>query len=368
MTVNRFDFAQLKATKTDEGFLIDQPIVGRVGIQVYQNADGTVTREFRPPEEVFNQDSLASFKGKPVTDGHPEKPVTARNYKDLAAGAMLSAGKEDGDFVRAELIIQDDQLIDKVMKGGKRQLSLGYKVDLDPTPGEWNGEKYDAIQRNIRVNHVAVVGAARAGAMARLNLDRADAVQLDEKESAEMTDKVMGQVRLDNGLTYEAAPEVIHALESLRSDADVLKTNLETAKKQVETLSGERDTLKARVDGFAAELDKVKADAMEAARAEVKARADLEKVAADFKIDCNGKSNREIKELAIKSLRADADLTGKSDEYVQAAFDMAVSMRVDDAMAKQRQTVNNTDGNDKQVSSSQEAYNAYMANLSKGAK
>ena len=200
MTVNRFDFAQLKATKTDEGFLVDLPIVGRVGIQVYQNADGTVTREFRPPEEVFNADSLASFKGKPVTDGHPDTPVTAKNYKDLAAGSMLSEGKEDGDFVRAELIIQDDKLIDKITNGGKRQLSLGYKVDLDNTPGEFNGEKYDAIQRNIRVNHVAVVGAARAGNMARLNLDRADAVQL-EKESAEMTDKVMGQVRLDNGLT-----------------------------------------------------------------------------------------------------------------------------------------------------------------------
>ena len=41
-------------------------------------------------------------------------------------------------------------------------------------PGEWNGEPYDAIQTNIRVNHLALVAVARAGDDARLNMDSQD--------------------------------------------------------------------------------------------------------------------------------------------------------------------------------------------------
>ncbi len=38
----------------------------------------------------------------------------------------------------------------------------------------WKGQHYDAIQRNIRVNHLALVRKARAGDQARLNLDSRD--------------------------------------------------------------------------------------------------------------------------------------------------------------------------------------------------
>lgn len=54
MTYLRYDRATIRAAVTDEGFLVDSPVVGRVGIQLYENADGTVRREFRPPEEVLS--------------------------------------------------------------------------------------------------------------------------------------------------------------------------------------------------------------------------------------------------------------------------------------------------------------------------
>lgn len=41
----------------------------------------------------------------------------------------------------------------------------------DETPGVWNGQPYDAIQRNIQINHLALVEKARAGEQARLNID-----------------------------------------------------------------------------------------------------------------------------------------------------------------------------------------------------
>ena len=332
MEAIRYDRTEIKATCTDEGYLIDTPIVGRVGIQLYKNADGTIRRELRPPEEVFNADSLKSFAGKPVTDEHPGEPVTAKNAKRLSVGTMQGEGRQDGDNVVAPIIVHDGEMIDKILKGGKRELSLGYKVDLEETPGVWNGQEYDAIQRNIRVNHLAIVPRGRAG-NARLNLDRHDAVSFNPEEENSMPTDNLGRIRLDSGLEYQAAPEVIVEVEKLRGDKADLETRVDELHKQLDTIAAERDTLKSQVES----ADKVRADALEKARAEIKARAELDKVAESFKVDGAGKTDREVKELVIKSVRTDADLTGKSDDYVNAAFDLTVSMKKDDAMAQQRQ-------------------------------
>jgi len=354
----RYDFAQLKATRTDEGYIADMPVVGRVGVLTYRNADGTVRRELRLPEDVFNADSLSSFAGKPVTDDHPSEPVTSRNAKKYTVGTMTGPGLQDGDTVRVPMIIHDGDTIEKVDKGGKRELSLGYKVDLDETPGTHPeyGE-YDAIQRNIRINHLALVGRARAGSIARLNLDRADAYQYTETEVTMSADN-LGRIRLDGGLEYQAAPEVIVAFEKMRNDHEEAKTRIDALQSEVEKLAGERDTLKARVDGFDAELQKARADALE----EVKQLEAVKKVAETFKVDTADKTARQIKEAVIGAVRKDAgDLSGKSDEYINAAFDMAVSLRSDAAMADQR--VKTAPRNDGATPTSGSAYQNFMKQL-----
>ena len=58
-------------TKTPEGFLTGRAIVTNVGVFTYRNKDGGITRELRPPEEVFAVDSLNSLKLKPVVNNHP---------------------------------------------------------------------------------------------------------------------------------------------------------------------------------------------------------------------------------------------------------------------------------------------------------
>lgn len=354
----RYDFAQLKATRTDEGYIADMPVVGRVGVLTYRNADGTVRRELRLPEDVFSADSLSSFAGKPVTDDHPSEPVTSRNAKKYMVGTMTGPGLQDGDTVRVPMIIHDGDTIEKVDKGGKRELSLGYKVYLDETPGTHPeyGE-YDAIQRNIRINHLALVGRARAGSIARLNLDRADAYQYTETEVTMSADN-LGRIRLDGGLEYQAAPEVIVAFEKMRNDHEEAKTRIDALQSEVEKLAGERDTLKARVDGFDAELQKARADALE----EVKQLEAVKKVAEAFKVDVADKTARQIKEAVIGAVRKDAgDLSAKSDEYINAAFDMAVSLRSDAAIADQR--VKTAPRNDGATPTSGSAYQNFMKQL-----
>lgn len=354
----RYDRATIKAIKTDEGYLIDTPVVGRVGIQSYRRADGSIRKEFRPPEEVFKQDSLASFLGKPITNGHPAEKVTAKNAKKLLVGTMQSVGKQDGDNVAVDVIVHDAAIIDAAERGGIQELSLGYTVDLEETQGEWNGEQYDAIQRNIRVNHLAVVPKGRAG-NARLNLDRFDAVSINDEDN--IMSENLGHIRLDNGLEYQAAPEVVIAVEKLRSDAQASKDRADELQKQVDTVSGERDTLKSEVE----KIEQIKKDALETARSEIKARAELEKAVETFKVDCAEKTDRQIKEAVILAVRADAQLDGKSDEYINAAFDMSVSMKHDVAIATQRQAGTRTDADGKPTPTSAEKYKQMMSNLGK---
>ena len=106
--VQRFDSLPLDATYfTDEGYLVDHPIVTSVGIFVYHNPDGSERRELRLPEEVFAEKSLASYKGKPIIVTHDAGYVDTDNVKEESIGTILSEGYRDGDDVRAEIIIHD---------------------------------------------------------------------------------------------------------------------------------------------------------------------------------------------------------------------------------------------------------------------
>jgi len=171
--VIRLDSVPLeKASFTPEGYLRDKPVLTSTGIFEYKNPDGSVRRELRLPEDVFDPESLASYKGKPVIITHDAGLIDKSNVADESIGTILSEGERSGDDVRAEIIIHDT---DAMKQSRLKELSLGYNLDLEETPGEWHGEKYDAIQRNIRINHLALVREARAGEQARLNIDGRDA-------------------------------------------------------------------------------------------------------------------------------------------------------------------------------------------------
>lgn len=166
--VSRLDSMPLTAAYfTPEGYLRDKPVVTTCGIFEYQNDDGTIHRELRLPEDVFSPESLKTYKGKPIIFTHEAGEINKDNVHQETIGTILSDGIRDGENVRADIVIHDsDQL-----KRGLRELSLGYDCDLEEKPGKWNGQPYDAIQHNIRINHLALVEEARAGHNARLNLD-----------------------------------------------------------------------------------------------------------------------------------------------------------------------------------------------------
>lgn len=175
-----------RAQFTDEGYLKDKPILTSTGIFEYTNPDGSIRRELRLPEEVFSPLSLSSYKGKPIIITHDAGLVTKDNVHENQVGTILSDGIRSGEDVRADIIIHDT---DEMKERGYKELSLGYNLDLDETPGTWNGQHYDAIQRNIIINHLALVREARAGEQARLNIDSRDSDTLKGGKAMKNTPK-----------------------------------------------------------------------------------------------------------------------------------------------------------------------------------
>ena len=225
-SVIRFDSTPLNKTYyTEEGYLVDSPILTSVGIFEYANPDGSIRRELRVPSEVFSKESLQSYRGKPVIMTHGAGLVDKNNVHDASIGTILSDGYRDGSDVRAKIVIHDT---DEMKRRGFKELSLGYNLDLDETPGIYNGERYDAIQRNIRINHLALVREARAGDQARLNIDSKDGETLIGGRKL-MSRKIRNARRTDEALTPEELKKAIEWYKANRDqfenkDADDVQT------------------------------------------------------------------------------------------------------------------------------------------------
>lgn len=152
--------------------------LSRIGVQNYTQGDGSVLREYRPPSEVFSPASLASFATATVTIGHPGM-VTPSSWKKDAVGSVIGAKQEDGRYVGADLVLQDAEALRRANlppsdPDALVEISCGYDCELEMRGGiSPDGEAYDAIQRNIVINHVALGPRdwGRAGNAVKLKLD-----------------------------------------------------------------------------------------------------------------------------------------------------------------------------------------------------
>lgn len=149
---------------TPEGFLICKDVpIARTGPQDYLarelQLDGDPDRLItvqRHPEDVFEEATLASFEGKPICDGHPPENVGPENYAAYTKGHVQNV-RRDGDYIVADLYINDANLANEVRNNVKREVSCGYLCNYVP-----DGSGYK--QTRIRGNHLAVVPKGRAGA------------------------------------------------------------------------------------------------------------------------------------------------------------------------------------------------------------
>ena len=309
------------ATVLANGWLKAPATLARTGVFEYTQSDGSKKRMLRMPEEVFAQDALDSMQMLPITDGHPSRPLDAASTKGLQVGQVGDGVHQDGKFVRANVLITDAKLVQQVLSGAKVQLSCGYFSEDDETPGEYQGMKYDSIQRNIRANHVALCVEGRAGPDVRIKLDTApDSVIFLDGPSEEIANVVKFTI---DSVDFEVSEPVAQALA--KSD--------EIVARELNALKGALTTATAKYDSLGAEMKQVSA-ALAAAtdpsaiRTKISARVDLEKTASKFIKDAKFEtlSDLDIKRSVVESIRGEK-LSRDDAPYIEAAFDFALTVK-----------------------------------------
>jgi hypothetical protein len=359
-SVSRYDFAPITGSETtEEGYLRVWCRAARTGTQLYRRADGSQVREYRPPEEVSNPDSLTTFGMKPATWGHPPVLLDSANTKQFQIGYSGSQVRYNDGFVEVALVVTDQDAIEKIKRKDATEVSAGYKVDFDPTPGLTpEGEEYAGVQRNIRVNHIAIVPRGRAGPEVRLLMDRmdaADAVSFDPEwirdsgsalQPCQPASPVMATVKLD-GLEIDLPAEAATAVQSfardmgrqlkavtderdeLSSKLDALQADLDSLSFEKETAEGRADALEERlaeVDAGASRIDTAELDQLVAARL-----ATLQKLAPAFAEDFHfdGIDDAALYTQAFENLTGSAPREDAEPAYIQGVVEGILAARAD---------------------------------------
>lgn len=289
----RLDFSKVDLAKPDvtpEGYWKLDGKVARTGIQEYRDGMGNVRREMRRVDEV--KASVDGFALTPLTNGHPPTLVSPDTAHRYVAGAVGQATYQDG-WVKAPITVWTKDAIDAI-KAGRAQLSVGYSCEVVSEPGEYEGQKYDSWQRNIKVNHVALVDTARAGPEARLRLDEGDAAcGLDDPENS-----VIASTHLHG--THTETAHMAYKIKVDGLDLEVADAATGHVIERAIKDSGERITAQ-----LASEKDR--ADSAEKARAKAEKDRDEHKVERE-KLDST------IKAMDAKMVKCDeCDGAGKCD-------------------------------------------------------
>lgn len=248
------DRASVKGAKrTEDGYLVAEAFVAREGVQLYRgsevgNDEMSVVRVLRPKDEVMDPASVRSYTHAPVTMGHPSDFVTADNWKDLAKGEVSTEAEWVDGKLRLPLILKDSETI-KSVESGTRELSAGYSCALDWTSGvDPIHGAYDAVQRSIRINHVAVVDAGRAGSECRIGDDAhvwgVSPITTSDHKEDKMSDALQLVVLGDAGV--HVAPKDAQIIDTWKRDMQRRLDDAATAhQKALDEREEEIGTLKA---------------------------------------------------------------------------------------------------------------------------
>lgn len=207
---------------------------------------------YRPADEVFSEQSVRSFLMRPITNDHPSQAVNADNWSKVAKGIVAKAMR-DGDHLAFDLVFMDAATV-KDIESGKRELSNGYGTELSFEDGTApDGTKYQAVQRNIVGNHVALVDKGRAGPDCAISV--CDAINPDQVNQlfSDGASKPMKTVLVDGHSVElgDAAAIAVAGLQSKLNDAATtvakLTTDLATANSEVAKLTTQETTDAAKM-------------------------------------------------------------------------------------------------------------------------
>lgn len=403
--ITRFDTAPINELTVDPqtGYLHASNVpIARVGVFPYLHSDGTWTNEAKLPEDILSESTVKSANNKPVTNDHPVDDgenvlVDKSNSTQYVKGFTADNAHVEGDMLKVGLTIMDPQLIDAVQNGGKQELSIGFQTDVEPISGEYNGAKYDSVQRNIQINHVAVVDRAREGHNIRITGDSAQMVVNDtrkEKQMAENEKNVFDDAGNTSSNTNSASSNTSSSSNSSSSSSsDDKDKQIADLKQQVKDLqaqlakandsnsqddsdddddkgknSNKSDSVEREIEKLKAERDKYKSKVEgdsfnNAVDDRIELIDEAKKILGDS-YDFRGKSDKQIKIDSIKKADSTIDVEDKPDAYYDGIFEV-IKNRKTGVVGYPRQSTIGDSADDAVAKAKQARANLYYANMNK---
>lgn len=333
-----------KVEQLPDGSLRIDALVTKAGVFIYHDAQGKEIREWRPPSEVKHADSVSSLQDKTVTVLHPPGLVNSTNWDQYAVGHVSGVPVPQGDGVLAKLVVNQKDAVDMIKARDLKEISCGYQLWVEETPGTTpEGEKYDAIQRDVRYNHVAMGPSdwGRQGADVCMRLDH-QGNQVDNTERKKTPMKIW--IHYDGRLieVEQGSTEHNNILAKIAEQtvADKARTDAATdSARKLVTITAERDAAVSKGTDLQKRLDAAPALALETAKARLSLEAQAVSIlGATFKADAK-QTDRELRVLVLQKLDPDFKADGKEDLYIQAYCDARIgkagASSAEDALRRQ---------------------------------
>jgi hypothetical protein len=287
----------------------------------------------RDRDELSNPETIESFKLVPWIDEHVmlgprESGLTPPEMKGIEGvigeNVYFDEAKQQ---LCANLKVFSDNM-DDLIEGGKRELSMGYRCRYEVSSGVWNGIRYDAIQRDIRGNHLALVKEGRMGPdIAVLDhvftFDMKEPTMADKDEDKKGMDAVVAEVKkmsedmkaicdrldsMDKKAKDEEEDPAIAADKAAKDKKAKDESEEEEKKKDAEDKKGMDAAIKSAVDAAVAPLVEtitaLKAGGTKAMLGEVRRRDDLAKQLGKFgvAVDSAEMTLPELQSAAVEKL------------------------------------------------------------------
>lgn len=353
--MDKFSFPETERRYTEEGYLIVPANIARPGLQPYfakelvkdvadlppKYKPDDIIIVYRPPEEVFKEEAVNSFRNIAVTNNHPDEFLNSKNHRKYSVGTVLSDVTEDGKHVKGTLKITDYDTINEI-HDGKVDVSAGYYSDITFEEGVTEeGEDYQAVQRCIVGNHVAVVVRGRAGSEVKIadSLDdpstRSEQLASEgvSRSSGTEASEAFGEGRKGKGSDDEDyGSDGVPGDNSLSPFGDSADTKQVTDEPQNKSISREKElALKLedamiKIADLEAQNEKLSTKVLTQDKLDSLVEDRMSLIDTCLKlvgdIDYSGKSNVELKKEVLASKMPHVDVSDKSDDYVAAAFDV----------------------------------------------
>lgn len=314
-----FDRASVRTYDADGKLHVELTPISKANVCVYYGREipgcdelGLIPdkayRLLRDPEEL--RKAADTFNNQPLLNTHIAVSVLDPP-KEAIIGSTGEGAEFDGTYLKNSLVIWDVNSIIGVENKQQREISSSYRYRLDMTPGEYEGEAYDGVMRDIVCNHVAIVPSGRAGPDVFVYDSQPTGLKLMSKIKSLMT---LIRPYLAND---EKSEEVEKKVEAIIKDEDEDKKKAEDEmseeekKKLAEDEESEKDK-KAEDEEEKKEKEKMANDsklAMDAAVKAVEQRfIDLRKAERDVRpvvgeLACD--SAEEVYRTALKQLGCD---------------------------------------------------------------